>query len=244
MKTGTLALSLLALAGLGTSALLLQARSTLLDQVADAGTAAQALETDLAIVRKAHAELTSQLGATQAELTETRTRVSASESAAAELRREVANGRLLLEEAEKRVAAGGLEAVALRETLALTKLEVAQAGADEIAAYQATVARLEEQLAALTTPDSPDSLEPAAPVLPTSVPVLSVGPDNAFVVLGFGATAGARPDHTLEIRRGTETLATVLITGVHPHHAIAQVRPDTLRAGLHKGDLAIITLSP
>ncbi|GAB1487716.1 hypothetical protein MASR2M8_01570 [Opitutaceae bacterium] len=244
MKTGIMALSLLVLAGLVSSAFLLRVRGALLDQVATLVADTQTLRTDLAAASTAQADLGRQLGTAQAELSETRARVSASESAATELRREVANTRQELAEAERQLQAGSQEAVALREALALTKLEVAQAGADEIAAYQATISQLEEQLAALTAKDASESTTADTPVLPVSVPVLSVGPANAFVVLGFGSDDGAKPDHTLEIRRGTETLATVLITAVHSHHAIAQVRPDSLRAGLHKGDLAIITLSP
>ncbi len=71
--------------------------------------------------------------------------------------------------------------------------------------------------------------------------VVSVGPSSALVVINYGASHGALPEQRLFIRRGTETLATVHISDVRENFSIAQVRPDTLQAALHKGDSAVLT---
>jgi hypothetical protein len=70
--------------------------------------------------------------------------------------------------------------------------------------------------------------------------VLSVGPSNAFVVLDYGSDRGAQVGQQLAVSQGTTVVATVLISDVRPHFAIAQVQPDTVRAVLQKGDLAVL----
>ena len=45
----------------------------------------------------------------------------------------------------------------------------------------------------------------------------------------------------MDIRRGTKQLATVQISDVRENYSIAQVRPDSLRDSLQKGDLATLT---
>lgn len=202
------------------------------------------LQAEVGRSAEAQAGLTARVNSLHGELADNRSRLAVQEGSVSDLRRELAQVRSQLEDRDRQALASQAEAANLRESLALAKLEVSSAGADEIAAYQARIEALEADLASAVERTSPARPTTPAAVLPTSVPVQEVGPDNAFVVLGFGANEGARLDQQLEIRRGTESIATVLITGVDPHHAIAQVRPDTLRAGLHKGDLATITSSP
>lgn len=244
MKIGTLALLVLALGGLTATGTLLSARARLQADLAESEGHRSGLRQELTTNREAQASLEERLGAARAELAETRARTSAQETAASELRRELAEARGRLAQTEQRLNEIEKESGGLREALALSKLEVAQAGADELAAYQGRIVSLEEELAALREQANPVSPAVPAVVLPAAVPIVSVGPDSAFVVLGFGSAQGARTSQVLEIRRGTESVATVLISSVHLDHAIAQVRPDTLRAGLHKGDLATITSPP
>lgn len=226
------------------SLLLLQARSRHEMERAALESDRAGLRAELVRSAEAQAGLTARVNSLQGELAESRSRLAVQEGSASDLRRELAQVRGQLEDRDRQAIASQDEAANLRESLALAKLDVSSAGADEIAAYQARIEVLEADLASAVERSSPTRPTTPDVVLPTSVPVQEVGPDNAFVVLGFGANDGARPHQLLEIRRGTESIATVLITGVDPHHAIAQVRPDTLRAGLHKGDLATITSSP
>jgi hypothetical protein len=244
MKILILVPSLLFAAALVSSLLLLRERAQLQAEVATLDSDRTGLRAELGRSTEAQAGLTARVSSLQGELGENRNRLAVQEGSASDLRRELALVRSQLEQRDQQSLVWQGEAANLRESLALAKLEVSSAGADEIAAYQARIVALEADLAAAVERTRPGG--PAAPVvvLPTTVPVLEVGPDNAFVVLGFGSKDGARPSHVLEIRRGTESVATVLITGVDPHHAIAQVRPNTLRAGLHKGDLATMISSP
>jgi hypothetical protein len=69
---------------------------------------------------------------------------------------------------------------------------------------------------------------------------MSIGPSNAFVVINYGAVHGALPTQVISIRRGTETIATALISDVREKYSIAQVQPESLRGALHKGDSAVI----
>ena len=64
---------------------------------------------------------------------------------------------------------------------------------------------------------------------------------NAFVVLNYGASHGALPSQRMDIQRGTKQLATVQISDVRENYSIAQVRPDSLRDSLQKGDVATLT---
>lgn len=74
---------------------------------------------------------------------------------------------------------------------------------------------------------------------PITASVVSVGPSNAFVVLDCGSGNGATNGQLFAIQRGTETLATVLISDVRPNFSVAQVQPDSLHGALHKVDLAV-----
>ena len=79
------------------------------------------------------------------------------------------------------------------------------------------------------------------PQLRNSAAVMSVGPDNAFVVLNYGANRGAQVGQRFAIRSGSDLLATVSLSDVRSQFSIAQVEPDSLRGVLHKGDLALLT---
>lgn len=247
MKIIPLALGFLATAGATLSVTLFLSKSRLEQALTHASAQVAGLQADLNSATRRQTTLEERLASATAELAETRARVAAADERAVQATREAGDLRSRLAAGAETTARLQAEAGELREALALSKLEVSSAGADEIAAYEATIAALEERIAGLEAAAAPAPLEavasePPAPAAP--VPVASVGPDSAFVVLAYGAEDGARPAQTLAIRRGTQTLATVLITEVHARHAIAQVQPDTLRGGLHPGDLAAIAFLP
>lgn len=247
MKIIPVALGAVAAAGAAVSVVLFLANGRLEQELARASTQGASLQAELTSAARGQAGLEERLAGTAAELAETRARVAAADERATQAARAADDLRSQLVAGAEATARLQAEAGELREALALSKLEVSSAGADEIAAYEATIAALEERIAGLEAAAAPApaeavASEPPAPAAP--VPVASVGPDSAFVVLAYGTEEGARPAQTLAIRRGTQTLATVLITEVHARHAIAQVQPDTLRSGLHPGDLATIAFLP
>ncbi|MCB1105342.1 MAG: hypothetical protein KDK74_11485 [Cephaloticoccus sp.] len=173
-------------------------------------------------------ELDADLGATKIKLTE-------AESTKVQIGREMAAARNELQQLTAAHARLRAESVQLKDQLAQTT----PVSPDEVARYQATIARLENELAALRQTPAV-----AGPVLATnrtrSTIVMSVGPADAFVVLNYGASHGALPAQKFLIQRGTETVGTALISDVRDQYSIAQVDPQSLRGALHKGDSAVI----
>jgi hypothetical protein len=138
---------------------------------------------------------------------------------------------------------------AMTAELAGVKAELADvratfASPEAVAAYQGTIAELERELAnARHGAAAPSTAGASTAVFANRAgraTVLSVGPSNAFVVLDYGSDRGAQVGQQLAVSQGTAVVATVLISDVRPHFAIAQVQPDTVRAVLQKGDLAVL----
>lgn len=173
-------------------------------------------------------ELDADLGATKIKLTQ-------AESAKVQINRELTATRAELNQLTSEHARQRAESAQLKEQLAKAQ----PVSPEEIARYQETIAKLEDQLAALQ-----QSSMPVGPVLSTSrtrsTLVVSVGPSDAFVVLNYGASHGALPAQKFLIQRGTEIIGTALISDVRDQYSIAQVDPQSLRGALHKGDSAVI----
>lgn len=199
-------------------------RSANQQQLAELNQAEQAQ----AQLQKQLLELDADLGATKIKLTE-------AESTKVQIGRELATARQELGQLTAAHARLRAEALQLRDQLTQT----APVSSDEVARYEATIAQLEQELAALRQPPAV-----AGPVLTTnrtrSTIVMSVGPADAFVVLNYGASHGALPAQKFLIQRGTETVGTALISDVRDQYSIAQVDPQSLRGALHKGDSAVI----
>jgi TolA-binding protein len=180
-------------------------------------------------VRARLTELDGQLSTARAQLSETETRV-------AQLNRDAADQRNRVSLAEENARTHEAAADELRRELAHLKLNTPPFTLTEIETLQATLADAEARLAALT---------PARPVHPeASATVMRVGPENAFVVLDYGSAHGARSGQQLQIRRGTDVVASVQISDLHEQLSLALVMPDTLRSGLRKGDSAPIPSQP
>ncbi len=204
---------------------LLAAQSTANEQ------AIRATEADrrTAEVRARLTELDGQLSAARAQLSETETRV-------AQLNRDAADQRNRVSLAEENARAHEAAADELRRELAHLKLNTPPFTLAEIEGLQARLAEAEVRLAAAA---------PAPPALPeASATVVRVGPDNAFVVLDYGAAHGARSGQHLQLKRGTDVVATVQISDLQEQLSLALVMPDTLRSSLRKGDSAPIPSSP
>lgn len=232
MKPLPLLLGLLAVAGAGTALSL--HRQAGRDRATHAAALAQVQARFHAADSRAR-ELTTQTTALQAQVSEldaslgeAKTKLTVTETRNVLLNRE-------LTAAKQALAATAPQTEALRQEIA---------GLEEtLSARQATIATLEGRLAAAQTPADPVPGPDAVLVTHRSrnASVASVGPSSAFVVLNYGATHGALPAQQLLIQRGTDVLARVLISDVRDHYSIAQVRPDSLRGALHKGDLAVLT---
>ena len=200
----------------------------------------QALTANLATSQELTEQQQAQLHALDADLGETKISLTSARSNLIILQREVEELEQNLVESNEiqRDLSGEVSSL----NAALAQARASEASPETIASYQQAISNLEQQLATL---QSPTTQAPAMPVLTThrsrSTRVVSVGPSNAFVVLNYGASHGALPSQKMAIRRETKQLATAQISDVRENYSIAQVRPDSLRDTLQKGDVATLT---
>lgn len=251
-----------AIASTGLYVRVLNARKVLETQLVAARERGTALEKQLADAAAQNATLDQRLTALDSDLGAVKSKLTAAEARAIQLNRELTQAKTLVAAHDQAARLLGEQVESLRRDLA--EARSAAISPDTVAAYKTTIADLERQLAeakngaaapavagastaVFTThapaapPDLPSPISdrhaPGAPALR----ILSVGPANAFVVLNYGANHGAQTGQSLDILRGTDPVASVLISDVRPNFSVAQVRPDSLRGALHKGDPAVLT---
>jgi hypothetical protein len=170
------------------------------------------------------------------ELTETKSRLSEREQREVALLTELAALRRQVAEAVPIVASRGEVAAAPLEAQTTTL-------ADDPAVAQRRIVELEQQLTqllarALAVPAA-DPAETSMP--PAPYQVVRVGPRDAFVVLDYGDSHGARPGQILGLWRGTSEVARVQISDARSRFSLAQVLPPTLKGQLQTGDLVLLT---
>jgi hypothetical protein len=203
------------------------------------------LDSQLASSRELASSYQKQALKLDADLTSTKTQLTATEQRAAQVTRDLADSRAALAAREQAERTLRDELTSLRQDLADTRAHAIAPA--QIEAYQGTIAELERQLAvskngaALTTAAGASTAVFSSRRAPTSAAVVSVGPENAFVVLNYGSRRGAELGQRFTLRQGADLLATVLISDVRTQFSVAQVEPDSVRGVLHKGDLALLT---
>jgi hypothetical protein len=217
------------------------ARKLAEQRLADTTARATQLEADLTAAAEKSASLQTKLTATGNDLVATKNQLAASETRGAELERGLAQAKstIAIHEQNSRTLAN--EVAALRRDLEAARASAASP--DAIAGYRSTITELERQLANAQNGAAAPTAAGAAHAVFASSPratILTVGPENAFVVLNFGASRGAQLGQKLQVNQGTAEVATVLISDVRDNFSIAQVLPDTLRAALQKGDSAVL----
>ncbi|WP_414663101.1 hypothetical protein [Horticoccus sp. 23ND18S-11] len=207
------------------------------------------LDAELATVNEKNAALNARVGALDNELTSTLARVVAADARSVQLERDLASNRDNLTATKEVLAVYELTARALAEEVAglrqdLDETRQSNASPEAVAAYKTTIAELERQLATARNGAAAPSAAGASTAVFASragrATILTVGPQNAFVVLNFGSARGAQVGHKLSVTQGTAEVATVLISDVRLHLSVAQVLPETLRGVLQKGDLAVL----
>jgi hypothetical protein len=115
------------------------------------------------------------------------------------------------------------------------------ASAEQVAVYQARIADLEMQLAALRSATGQYGVTPQ---MLARVPadlrgqVIDVGPNSAFVVLDIGTRSGALPSIEMVLRHGPTVVARVRLTDVREYYAIAHVLPSSGSGTIRPGDTA------
>lgn len=248
-----LILCLVALAGSVASAVLFlrigNSKQLLEARLADASARTSQLESSLAQANEQSGALKQQLQVASATATETRTQLDAAraQAAAAEAKAtqttsELAQAKAVvsLYEQTSRALAEDLEA--LRQDIAT--LRATHASPEAVEAYKGTIAELEKQLASAKSGTAAPRVAGASTAVFTNragrATILSVGPQNAFVVLNFGSARGAKLGHKLVVSQGDLPVATVAISDVRNNFSVAQVLPDTVKATLQKGDEAVL----
>lgn len=250
-------LCVIALIGSGVSATLFfrigNSKQILEQRLTDAQTRATKLDTDLAAANEQAGALKARTGQLDAELAAirssldvTRAQLTAADTRARELDRDLGQTKDVLAFYESTARGLSDEVAALKRDLEDSR--AAQVSPDAVAGYKAAISELERQLAtAREGAAAPATVGASTAVFASRAgraTVLSIGPDNAFVVLNFGTLRGAQLGHRLSVSHGATVVATVQISDVRANFSVAQVVPDTLRGVLQKGDSAVLVRAP
>jgi hypothetical protein len=224
-------------------------KQVLEERLSDVSTRAARLDRDLAASHQQNGALKSELGTVSAELASARDKLASTETRAGQLDRALTSAKSDLSAAREVVSVYELTARALADEVAALRRDLSDSRAsnttpEAVAAYKATIAELERQLASARNGAVAPATAGASTAVFTSrvgrATILTVGPSNAFVVLNFGSARGAALGQKLTVSQGSDEVATVLISDVRPNFSVAQVLPDTLRGVLQKGDLAVL----
>lgn len=211
-------------------------------QLADSSSRGRQLAQDLAAAHELTGRLKSNLATSEAALAAAGDQLSSSELRATVLEHDLTQAKSVLAVYEQTARALGDEVANLKADLADTRATFASPEA--VSAYKNTIAELERQLANARNGAAAPTAAGAATAVFASRPgratVLSLGPQGAFVVLNFGSNRGAQVGQRLEVSQGGTVVATVRISDVRLHFSVAQVQPETVRAVLQKGDLALL----
>lgn len=76
--------------------------------------------------------------------------------------------------------------------------------------------------------------------------LISVYSDAGFVIVSGGDAAGIAANSKLDVVRGDQVVATLLVTAVEPNRAAASILPDTVAEGivLRGGDVVVASAAP
>jgi len=246
MKGITLFLSLIAILAAAMSAML----------YVMTGNEKQNLARDLDTSSKQLAEARIRIGELLAERSENSNRSKLSDAEVNELKArnttlEARNAQLTREMAQMREQIGSRASTDQAVTRQIADLNrqlleaqaaasTAAAPAEELAKYQARIADLEAEVAALRRGDPAVSpIDPLANVPANlTATVIDVGPRTAFVVLDIGTRNGAAPSLEMVLRRGAVVIAHVRLTEVKETYSVAHVLPRTGTGNVRPGDTA------
>ncbi len=255
MKKLTLTLCIVAILGSAASAYFYiqigNTKQELSDKLSTEQTRATSLEGDLSQSKEQTANLQQRLTSLDSELGDTKSRLSSSEARSVQINRDLTQVRSQLtakEEAEKEART---QVDQLRSELVKARLNTEAASPEEIEKYKQSIATLEAKVQELQS--QPASMasngfvtSSTGAVVAASLPaefttqVASVGPQNAFVVLSFGANDGAQAGQNLSIIRDGAEIARAQVSEVREGYAIAQVIPSSIKSALRAGDSAAV----
>lgn len=203
--------------------------------------------------------LQKRLAALDTDLGEAKTKVTAADTRNTELTRNISQLRNQVTAKEDAEKALNTEISQLKGELARAKLAASAATPEEIEGYKSKIETLEARVKELdasrsstvaSLPNTTGSMSgtegsasPAAPAAPAdlSAEVVSVGAQNAFVVLNAGSAKGVQTGQNFAITRSGSNVAKAQVSSVQENYAIAQISAGTLQGSLSKGDVAALT---
>ncbi|MDF3058118.1 MAG: hypothetical protein K0R17_2333 [Rariglobus sp.] len=260
MKSLTLVLCVIAILGSAASTYFYleigNTKETLEARVASTETRANELQAKLTEAGAQGEALQKRLAALDSDLGEAKLKATATDTRNTQLSRDVSTLRNQLTAKDDAEQALNREISQLKRELAQAKLAASAATPEEIEGYKTTIATLQARVTELeagrgsttvatmanttaggTTESSTTTVAPSG----LKGEVMSIGAQNAFVVLNIGSAQGVKAGQNFTITRGANTLATAQVSSVQEKYSIAQVAADSLRGSLNKGDSAALT---
>lgn len=267
MKSLTLILSIVALIGAAASAglyvMIGNTKEALQASLSQSEARATRLANELAETTANGESLQRQLNALDADLGDTKSKLTAAESRTVQLSRDLNQARSQLTAREQTEAQLTQEVNSLKRELVQSRLAAADSVSPaEAERYRQSIAALETKVKSLEDTIASSATRLAAAGTSTNTGfneagtststatftanralnarVVTVGPRDAFVILNYGANSGASVNQELLVRRGPEPVARVQISDVRPNYSVAQVMSGTLSSSLRKGDAAML----
>ena len=256
MKSLTLALCVIAILGSAASTFFYiqtgKTKEQLQQQVADTKATSTNLQSKLTEASAQGEALQKRLAALDTDLGEAKSKTTTAESRSTQLSRDVSQLRNQLTAKDDAEQSLNREISQLKRELAQAKLSAAAASPEEIDGYKATIATLQARVTELeagrgsvaTLPNTTAGKAGAAAssTTPSDLKgeVVSIGAQNAFVILNVGSAKGVQAGQNFTIARNGNTVATAQISSVQENFSIAQVAANSIRGGLNKGDTAAL----
>jgi predicted RNase H-like nuclease (RuvC/YqgF family) len=251
MKSLTLVLCVIAILGSAASTFFYfeigKTKEELKQQVATAQTNSNELQAKLLESTTQGEALQRRLASLDSDLGEAKSKTSSAESRSAQLNRDIAQLRNQLTAKDDAEQGLNREISQLKREIAQTKLAaMASASPEEVEGYKATIASLQSRMTELessrTTVASGrgNSASSAGGSSDLKAEVVSIGSQNAFVVLNVGAGKGVQAGQNFSIVRNGATVATAQVSSVNDNYSVAQIVANSLRGGLVKGDSAAL----
>jgi chromosome segregation ATPase len=246
MKSLTLALCVVAILGSAASTFLYfqigNAKEVLQQQVSSAEARSTEIQGRLTESTGQNETLQKRLAELDSDLGDAKSKATAAEGRSAQLTRDIAQIRNQLTAKNDAEQALNAEITQLKRDVAQAKLAASSSSPAEIEGYKTTIATLQARVTELEASRSTNNAV-AAPVgapVGTSSEVVSIGDQNAFVVINMGSARGVQVNQRVNITRGADIVAVGVVSSVQPTYSIAQITPGSVRGGLSKGDIAKI----
>jgi len=251
MKSVTLALCVIAILGSAASTFFYiqigKTKEQLQQQVATATTNSNALQAKLAEAEAQGEATQKRLLTVDNERAEAISKATAAESRSAQLARDVATIRNQLTAKDDAEQALNREISQLKRELAQAKLASFSTSPEEIEGYKTTIATLQAKVTELEANRSTTGTMATTAAGTTTAAagsinaeVVSIGAQNAFVILNAGSGKGIQAGQNFTITRKGATVATAQVSSVQENYAVAQISAGSLRGGLIKGDTATL----